>query len=273
MRYPDFPFAKYRAWDETPAEVPELDTTSLLELGEWQAGIYKKPVFDDITAYPNFYPSPNAAMNYTTRPTRRTLLRQSPVELGISYEDWQGRVERQPKHVAEQVELVTAISWTAARMRYAALTKAIRRTNDWAMVEGPQDQLIIDADEAVIAADAIADYGYTLRHPAELNHLGHDNGPALAAQVERVAGNIGMLLERFGLFAGDHPEVLQTADGLTTMEVVLEEQSRRADYWGKRHEAITSAYRDLPKSDEILYERLPLDEIITIQASIAGNKS
>lgn len=264
MRHTEFPFAKHRNWQETPDSLPDLDTEALSKLGHWQENVYNKPVFDDITAYPNFYPSTDAARNYTTRPTKRTLLKKTPDELGISEEDWQSRIERQPLHVAKSAELATAISWTAARLRAVSLNRAIGRVSSWGEVEGSQDVLIIEEDDAVIAADAIADYGYTLAHPVDLDHRGVDYGKPLGKRIRQEAGgiDIGSALERFGLFAGVKPEVLQSADGVTAMEITQAEQDRRIKHWGERHGAITRAYPNISISREILEEHLPLHKII-----------
>ncbi|MDQ3123365.1 MAG: hypothetical protein M3Q14_01625 [bacterium] len=266
MRQVQFPFAKYRAWDETPPQAPEVDTTDLLELGNWQATSYRRPIFDEITAYPNFYPSLNGAAGYTQRPTQRLLAGKKAERLGITQEELAGKIERQPWHVAEYVELATAIGWTAANLRHDVLKQAISVANDiseWGRGE-------LDEDTATYAADAIADYGYCLRYPADPDFRGEDHGSALAAQINRVAEDIGQTLEHFGLFADWKPEILQTADGITVMEITREEQERRIAHWRPRHEAITGAYPTLPLSEEILLERIPLSEMLILQSDLGA---
>lgn len=256
MRQPDFPFAKFRDWGETPQNVPEIDLDDLRELSVWQSSIFKRPMTDEITGdgY-GFHPSRNGANSYVTRAHAKQFAGKTALSMEISEDEFKGRKARQPLHIAKSVELATALFWTVSSMREENLENALSSA-----FHGDTP----DEDNHPFAADAIADYGFCLTYPFDKDVRGVDHGSGLRAQVDRIAPGIGNQMLQFGLLAGDEPWHLKSETGIALMQAVLEEQKRRVAFWAPRHAAILEAFPDTELSQEVLLHRIPLKEAIDL---------
>ncbi len=254
MRQPDFPFAKFRDWGETPQVAPEIDLEDLRELSIWQASIYKRPITDEITGdgY-QFYPSRNGANSYVTRAHAKQFAGKTALGMAISERDFEGRKARQLLHIARSAELATALFWTVASLREERLENAL---------SSAQAGDIPDEDNTPFAADAIADYGFCLAYPFDKDVRGEDHGPGLRLQIDRIAPNIGEQILQFGLLSGDEPWHLRSEVGIALMQASLEEQRRRVAFWAPRHTALLEAFPDIEVSEEVLLQRIPAYEII-----------
>jgi hypothetical protein len=253
MREPNFPFAMYRDWGPDPVELPEIDLDNTMNLANWQSKDYRRPIFDEITGHYKFFPSPNGFSSYVGRAIKRR-----PVKLvsGENYQDYKDRVARQPQHIADRSELATALFWTSAILRQTVLEEALRNVNDGKAMK---------PEIAIYAADAIADYGFCLENPMDIDYTGFDHGPNIKRQIQRVGPNVGKLLLDFGNYTRDRHEDLLLEEGIVAMEVTLDEQERRARHWAPRHSAILEAYPETEISEDVLLLHVPLDEMLSIQ--------
>jgi hypothetical protein len=262
MRTRQFPFAKYREWGTTPESKPELDVGLIADLTSFQSDVYRKPILDDITGYYQFYPSMNGAMSYATRAaSRRDVVRES-IEAGDTLEE---KRKRQILHIAESAEMATAVFWATATMRYDVVTHALSSIAD--IAEKGSNEKLSD-DVVAYASDAIADYGYCLVNPVQIDHTGNDHGKNLGAQIERVAPGVRISLLEFGKYADTHPEALQSYEGIVALQATAIEQERRINHWAPRHQAVVDAFPDIDISKEVLNLSVDLPELFSSHQSI-----
>lgn len=255
MRKPEFPFAKYRKWGETPENKPGIDTDSILSLADWQSRTYKRPIRDDITGYYSFYPSLKGASGYVNRAHTRLFAGKTAISEGLSEQEFLGIKQRQPRHIAENAESAIAVFWAISQTRRDVLAQTLANVSDGRQVPHTQ---------AMWAANAVADYGHCLQYPVDINHAGKDYGKDLAKVIKRIGGSAASDLENFGLFSEVEPEALESYGGVVVMEAALAEQDRRCDFWSPRHQAILEAFPGVRPSNEVLYMQLPLSELLSI---------
>lgn len=253
MRESEFPFAMYRDWGPDPVKRPEIDLDDTMKLSDWQSKVYQKPIFDEITGHYGYYPSANGFTAYVGRAIERRPVKRV---LGEPYKVFKDRRERQPQHIADSAELATALFWTSAVLRQTVLEEALRNINDGKEMK---------PEVAIYTADAIADYGFCLENPVEINHTGIDNGPNLKRQINRVAPGIGETLLDFGKYTREQPDDLRLHDGIVAIEVTLDEQERRTRHWAPRHTAVLEVFPETVISEDLLLLRVPLDEMLSIQ--------
>ncbi len=256
MRESEFPFAKYRDWGETPKEVPDIDTNAILNLADWQSKVYKRPIRDDITGHYGFFPSHNGATGYVQRASERSFSGKTAESEGLSDDEFQDKKARQPIHIAENTESTIAVFWAVSQTRFSVLEEALNHVS-----KGRK----IPTDQGVWAANAIADYGHCLQHPKDIDHMGVDHGKELGKVIKHIGGSAASDLEQFGLFAEVSPDVLNSYEGVSAMQVSLDEEQRRYDFWSVRHQAILDAYPDIRPSNEVLYMKIPLPELLSIK--------
>ena len=266
MRRPDFPFAKYREWGQTPAELTQLDATGLLELADWQANIYRRPVLDDITGYYQFFPSQNGASSYVSRAAIKNPVIKDKIEIG---DDLESKEIRHKNHIAESAELATALFWSTAVMRLDVVENTLGRIAQ--ISEGREAEVLPDGF-MVYAADAIADYGYCLQHPVDIDVKGEDHGVELHHQIERIAKGIGQNLLDFGNFTSENPQDLISYDGVVALQATLAEQERRIKHWAPRHAAVVAAFPGIGLSTEVLNLGVDFPEIFHLHHKL-GNLS
>ncbi len=262
MRTRHFPFAKYRDWGPTPETKPDLDTDLVADLASFQSDVYKKPILDDITGYYQFYPSMNGATSYVTRAAQRRKVLIENIEPGDTLEE---KRKRQILHIAESTEIATAVFWATATMRYDVVSHALGAIAD--IAEEEREERLPD-DIAAYAADAIADYGYCLMHPVQIDHIGNDHGEYLRAQIERVAPETGRALLEFGIYSDEHSDALQSYDGVTALQATVLEQERRIAHWAPRHHAVMDAFPDIEISREVLNLGVDFPELFSLHKSI-----
>ena len=255
MRQPEFPFAKYRKWGETPENKPDIDTDAILSLADWQAKTFKRPIRDDLTGYYSFHPSLNGATGYVNRAHARLFAGKTAISEGLSEEVFSGNKLRQPKHIAENAESAIAVFWAISQTRRDVLAQTLANVSDGKEVPHTQ---------AMWAANAVADYGHCLQYPVDIDHAGKNHGSELAIVIKRIGGSAASDLENFGLFAEVEPGSLESYDGIVAMEASIAEQERRCDFWSPRHQAILDAFPGVRPSNEVLYMRLSLSELLSI---------
>jgi len=259
MKGSSFPFAKYREWGANATTVTELNTDAIQQLSEWQDTLYKRPILDDITGSYQFYPSENGAKAYVNGTARNRPVNSDELEDGDTLE---GKTARQLMHIASNSELATALFWTIALVRHDHLAQTINT-----VVDNP-DQDVELTYGTKLAADAIADYGYCLENPVDLEFSGKNRSKGLKKEIRRVAPGVGKSLLSLGDFATEEPDILRSYDGIVAMQTVLVEQERRYNHWSPRHEAIHRAFPSVPLSKEVLYQSIETHEIFWLYDQI-----
>lgn len=258
MRALEFPFAKYREWGTVPTDRPELDVDAIADLNSWQDNIFKRPMLDDITGYYQFFPSENGVMSYATRAAKKRPVLEKNVEPGDTLEQ---KRERKLIHIGEVAELATAVFWATALMRHDVISTALGQVVDLVERHVVGE---LRSDVAAYSSDAIADHGYCLLYPVQVDHKGEDHGKNLADQIERVAPEVGKNLLGFGNYSIDHPEVLQSYDGIVALQATLFEQERRIKHWAPRHGAILDAFEGIGVSQEVVHLDVDFPELFLL---------
>ncbi|MCA9323544.1 hypothetical protein KC992_00390 [Candidatus Saccharibacteria bacterium] len=263
MRTREFPFAKYRDWGQVPQARPDIDVDLVADLTSWQSNILKEPALDDITGYYRFFPSANGVMGYATRAANRRPIVLEDVEDGDTPEQ---KRERQIRHIGETAELASAVFWAAAVMRHDVTNRALGQIAD--LAERGLSNGTMPDDIAAYASDAIADYGYCLVYPVQIDHKGEDHGKGLKSQIERVAPGVGQALLDFGNYSGEHPEVLHSYDGIVALQAAMLEQERRIDHWAPRHVAVLEAMPEISPSQEVINLAVDFPELFSLHQRV-----
>lgn len=269
------PLGNIRRPVEIPAFVPEVDTDGLLEVDAWRVTIYKKPIVDNLMGFYRFDPATvRGALNYVKPsapkyPTgEKAVGKEAVLSLIAQKKEAEATAQRQSFHIAETTERALAVFWSVATVRYAVLGQALNAVTD---------EKAIPEDVGNYAADAIVDTGLCLEEPFENDwkFKVKKNTPlskGLKMQIDKNAPNIGTQVASFGAFAVANHEALRSYDGIVIMQSAYEEQEFRISTWRSRHLALTEAIPELPVSDEILYQRMPMEEMLSIHNN-PGNLS
>lgn len=260
MRSPEFPFPKYRDYGPIPDTAQDVDIQGLLRFADWQEKMFKKPIYDDITGYWQFSPTPSSVKAYTTRPMHRTL-----GEKPSGDEEIDGKRNRMPVHIAESAERAISTFLQVAKMRKAVLGAALDHVSDETLAD-----MDLSDELARYSVEAITDYGYCLENPIDPwvhkeNKRDDIESGWLAAKINTFSPNLGRQVLDFGLAALEDKSQLITADGITTMTVAWSEQLRRTATWSGRYSVLVTAYPQIDRSVDAMAS-LSLDQIFDIQA-------
>lgn len=131
-------------------------------------------------------------------------------------EAWKQAAERQPYHIEDNVQQGLFVDRDIARLRKAAVSTV--RYQLWA--DTP-----LDEQAAIIAADAVRDFGYSL----------YDTSNANPEFLEDIGGSeLALHVAAMGEAAADNPMLL--AENIPLLAMTEQEQTHRVRYWGERYE-------------------------------------
>lgn len=265
----DGPLGKYRNPGETPTEFPEVDIEAAMNLNAWRHQKNVGPFLDELIGYYRFYPAvAETAKKYVGGPRQRIVGREAVQQALDNRDEIIEAGARQVIHIAEGNEEALATFMVIARMREYALEEALKSVNS---AEAISD------DAAVWAADSILDLGMCIREP----FTGKDwkkefkRDPSIKQinwRIKKSAPNTGQELVEFGLYAGENPEALSSFEGVALMNMAADEQVQRVGAWRDCYESMVEAYPDIRRSEDILLERVPLKELLSIQDQKLGIK-
>ncbi len=262
---------KRRREVETPLIAPEVNDGAVLQFRAWRSQFYRKPILDDLTGHYRFYPSKAGLQTYTRPDVIKMpegIVAVGPEEarkLIAQKQEKQSSQARQRLHIAGSTEFATALFWNVALLRKAMLIEAIARAADDEQPEW---------DVAGYAADAILDLGLCMEKPYEADpryrdKKGRPMPSGLRTRLDQIDPQLGTQLVDFGAFASEHRDILRSADGLILMEAALEEQDYRIRIWEERHSLIREVFPQVGVSEDILYQRLSLQEMLDIECNLA----
>lgn len=252
----------------TPEVIPDVNTEAVLRFMDWRANTYKKPILDKLNGYYLFSPTPWGVESYTKSngiayPAGiRAVGKEAIAQLLQDRDTAQQKKTRQMIHKAESAETATAFFWTIAVIRQAALAEMLKLAANGG--EGTE----LDPDVPVYAADALMQFGLCLESPFENNRRrGKEEG--LKTRLDSFGPQLGQDFVDFGAYATAHPEALYSFDGMVLMEAALDEQKYQIATWAPRHTAVIESYPQIEISREILYQTLPLAEMLAVEDELS----
>lgn len=186
-------------------EAVRIDIDKIFDLKQY-LNTFRKPLRDEITGAYNLYPNEKGVSAYI-----RSKLKE--------FDEDPTNPERQSSHIAEGAERATGMFYAVALFRKLVLEEAIH-----SLADNNQNPTIPEYLSPYVA-DAIGDVGYCMRN----NTDGIPSRKFLGQE---------RYIEMFGSRAEKQPKTLLSVDGLSLIELTLDEQIRRINYWKPRYTAV-----------------------------------
>lgn len=231
-------------------DIPRPDPISEVSLRQLGALLktssrHNLPLKDEITAYPKVGADWDSIERYITYAgskqayeKRRREEAQGTLPISVEHTltkeergDKTNAKRRQSQHVADKIQRDFRTGLTTAVIRRAALSS---------VQDSIRQDLPISLPAAHFAADAIEDFGNCLAKETEL--LGKMPG----------GEDMPRLLRHLGEYSADNPGILLEHDDV--LQLVGDEQGRRAEFWGGRLESMLEYDKDRRTSEELLAE-------------------
>ncbi|HSX44162.1 MAG TPA: hypothetical protein VLE69_02590 [Candidatus Saccharimonadales bacterium] len=170
----------------------------------------QRPLFSRFIRHNRFPLDPRRFAAYVNAPRHKS--KAMPID-PEEREAWKQAAERQPYHVEDKVQQSLFVDRDIARLRQAAISTV--RYQLW--TDAP-----LDEHAAIIAADAVRDFGYSLYEKENSPLLDDIGGQELALHIAAI-----------GEAATDNPALL--AENVPLLAMTEREQANREQFWDKRY--------------------------------------